>query len=82
MIFSCECALKASHDWLMREVRGEGLLVVFFKDSFKNEQPFLTVSSIHRLHRFVILGIHQTLHSSPVVPMKSEPLQSCATVRT
>lgn len=75
MIFSCEHALKASHDWLL-------FVWFFFKDFLKYEQPFVTVSSIHRLHRFVVLGIHQTLHSSPVFPVKSEPLQSCATVRT
>lgn len=40
MIFSCECALKASHDWLMREVRGEGLLVVFLKILSKMNSPF------------------------------------------
>lgn len=65
MDFSCEWAPKTSHDRLFwGRAKGEGLFwVFFFKDSVKKEQPFLTVSSIHRLHRFVILGIHQTLHS-------------------
>lgn len=63
MDFSCEWALKTSHDRLFwGGQKGRGCFL-FFKDSFKNEQPFLTVSGIHQLHWFVILGIHQTLHS-------------------
>lgn len=45
---------KTSHDRLFwGRAKGEGLFFVFFKDSFKKEQPFLTASCIHRLHRFV-----------------------------
>lgn len=81
MDFSCEWALKASRDRLYGGgTKGEGLFLAFQR--FFQKWTALSDCVRHPSVASVCYpGYSPNLALSPVVLVKSEPLQSCATVR-
>lgn len=82
MDFSCEWAPKTSHDRLFwGRAKGEGLFGGFFL-RFRQKGTALSDCVQHPSIASVCYpGYSPNLALSPVVLVKSEPLQSCATVR-